>query len=116
MIINKHIDNYFLLLFSIIPITIILGASVSLINILLIDISFLILIFYRRDFKFIKDKSILYLLLLYIYLIFNSFISIDFKEGFFRNYGFIRIIILFAAFNFFFFIIILVEKYSKFGL
>ena len=102
MIINKHIDNYFLLLFSIIPITIILGTTVSLVNILLIDISFLILIFYRRDFKFIKDKSIVYLLLLYIYLIFNSFISIDFKEGFLRNYGFIRIIILFAAFNFFF--------------
>ena len=102
MIINRHIDNYFLLLFSIIPLTIILGTTVSLINILLIDISFLILIFYKRDFKFIKDKSILYLLLLYIYLIFNSFISIDFYEGFFRNFGFIRIIIFFAAFNFFF--------------
>ncbi len=102
MIINRYIDNYFLLLFSIIPLTIILGTTVSLINILLIDISFLILIFYKRDFKFIKDKSILYLLLLYIYLIFNSFISIDFYEGFFRNFGFIRIIIFFAAFNFFF--------------
>ncbi len=102
MIVNKYIDNYFLLLFSIIPLTIILGASVSLANIILIDISFLILIIYKQDFKFIKDKSILYLSLLYVYLIFNSFISIDFNEGFFRNFGFIRIIILFAAFNFFF--------------
>ena len=102
MIINRYIDNYFLLLFCIIPLTIILGATVSLANILLIDISFLILIFYRRDFKFIKDRSILYLLLLYIYLMSNSFISIDFYEGFYRNFGFIRVIILFAAFNYFF--------------
>ena len=102
MIVSKYIDNYFLLLFCIIPISIILGASVSLANIILIDISFLILIIYKQNFHFIKDKSILYLLLFYIYLIFNSFISIDFNEGFFRNFGFIRIIILFAAFNFFF--------------
>ena len=102
MIINRYIDNYFLLLFSIIPISILVGASVSLINIILIDISFIILIIYKRNFGFLKDKTILYLLLLYIYLIFNSFISVDFNESFSRNFGFIRIIILFAALNFFF--------------
>tara|TARA_B100001093_G_scaffold515951_1_gene593559 strand:+ start:389 stop:1597 length:1209 start_codon:yes stop_codon:yes gene_type:complete len=102
MTVNKNINNYFLFLFSIIPLTIVLGPTVSLVNIILIDISFLILIIYNRNFDFIKDKSIFYLLLLYLYLIFNSFISIDFYEGFYRNFGFIRIIILFAAFNFFF--------------
>ena len=102
MIINRYIDNYFLLLFSIIPLSILVGASVSLINIILIDISFIILIIYKRNFGFLKDKTILYLLLLYIYLIFNSFISVDFNESFTRNFGFIRIIILFAALNFFF--------------
>ena len=102
MIINRYIDNYFLLLFSIIPLSILVGASVSLINIILIDISFIILIIYKRNFGFLKDKTILYLLLLYIYLIFNSFISVDFNESFSRNFGFIRIIILFAALNFFF--------------
>ena len=102
MIINRYIDNYFLILFSIIPLSILVGASVSLINIILIDISFIILIIYKRNFGFLKDKTILYLLLLYIYLIFNSFISVDFNESFSRNFGFIRIIILFAALNFFF--------------
>ena len=102
MIINRYIDNYFLILFSIIPLSILVGASVSLINIILIDISFIILIIYKRHFGFLKDKTILYLLLLYIYLIFNSFISVDFNESFSRNFGFIRIIILFAALNFFF--------------
>jgi len=102
MVVNKYINNYFLFLFCVIPLTIIIGSTFSLINILLIDISFLILIIYNRNFEFIKSKPILYLFLLYIYLIFNSFISIDFYEGFFRNFGFIRIIILFTAFNFFF--------------
>ena len=102
MIINKYIDNYFLLLFCAIPLTILIGSSVSLINILLIDISFIIFIIHNKNFDFLKDKSILYLFLLYIYLIFNSFISLDFYEGFSRNFGFIRIIILFTAFNFFF--------------
>ena len=102
MINNKYINNYFLFLFCVLPLTIVLGSTISLINIILIDISFLILIIYERNFNFIKSKPILYLFLLYAYLIFNSFISIDFNEGFFRNFGFIRIILLFMAFNFFF--------------
>ena len=114
MIINKHIDNYFLFLFCIIPLTILVGSSVSLINIILIDISFIVLIIYKRHFEFLKDKSILYLFLLYIYLIFNSFISVDIYEGLFRNIGFIRIIILFAAFNFFFINDIFFKKVLKF--
>ena len=89
MIINKYINNYFLFLFCILPLTIVIGSTISLINIILIDLSFLILIIYKRNFYFIRSKPILYLFLLYIYLIFNSFISIDFNEGFFRNFGFI---------------------------
>ena len=102
MIVNKYIDNYFLFLFCAIPLTILIGSAVSLVNIILIDISFLILVIYNRNYSFLKDKSVLYLLLLYGYLIFNSINSINFYEGFLRNFGFIRIIILFIAFNFFF--------------
>ena len=40
--------------------------------------------------------------MLYAYLIFNSFISLDFSNGLLRNFGFLRMIILFAAFNYFF--------------
>ena len=99
---NKKINNYFLLLFSLIPISIIAGSSISLANILLIDISFLVLIIFRKDFIFLKSKTIKYLLILYIYLIFNSFISIDYGIGLARNFGFFRFIILFIAFNYFF--------------
>ena len=99
---NKFINNYFIVLFSFFPISIILGSAISLINILLIDLSFLFLIFYIREFSFLKNKVVKYLLLLYFYLLFNSLISIDPIEGIYRNFGFIRIIILFVAVNYFF--------------
>ena len=99
---NKFINNYFIVLFSFFPISIILGSTISLINILLIDLSFLFLIFYIREFSFLKNKAVKYLFLLYFYLLFNSLISIDPTEGIYRNFGFIRIIILFVAVNYFF--------------
>ena len=99
---NKFISNYFIVLFSLFPVSVILGPSVSLINILLIDLSFLFLIFYIREFSFFKNKAVKYLFLLYFYLLFNSLISIDPTEGIYRNFGFIRIIILFVAVNYFF--------------
>ena len=51
---NKYISNYFLAIFSAIPISLIAGPAVSLINIILIDISFIILIIYLRDFSFLN--------------------------------------------------------------
>jgi len=100
---NKYTYNYFLFLFSIIPITIIIGSAVSLINILIIDLSFIILLIYKKNFYFLKNKTIFYFLILYIYLIFNSFISIDYSESFIRNLGFLRVIVLFLAFNYFYY-------------
>ena len=99
---NKYIYNYFLFLFSIIPLCMIVGSAVSFINILLIDLSFIILLIYKKDFNFFKNNTIIYFFVLFIYLIFNSFISIDYSEGVLRNLGFVRFIILFVAFNYFF--------------
>lgn len=102
MNLNKYTYNYFLFLFAIIPITIILGSAVSLINILLIDLSFIILLVYKKNFFFLKNKAISYLFILYLYLIFNSLISIDYSQNILRNLGFLRMIILFVAFNYFY--------------
>ena len=99
---KKNIDNYFLVLFSLLPISIIAGSSISLINILLIDISFLLLIISNKNFLFLKSPSVKYLLILYLYLIFNSLIALDKEIGLLRNLGFVRMIILFLAFNFLF--------------
>ena len=100
--IKKNIDNYFLVLFSLLPISIVVGSSISLINILLIDISFLLLIIVNKNFSFLKSLSVKYLLILYLYLIFNSLIALDKEISLLRNFGFIRMIILFLAFNYFF--------------
>ena len=98
---NKKINTYFLILFALLPASIIAGSSISIANILIIDISFLVLIAFNKNFSFFKTKAIKCLFLLYLYLIFNSFISIDYEIGLARNLGFIRVIILFAAFNYF---------------
>ena len=98
---NNLTNSYFLILFSLIPISIIAGPSISLANVLLIDISFLIFILWKKDFNFLKSDAVKYLFIIYIYLIFNSFISIDYEIGLARNLGFIRFIVLFVALNYF---------------
>ena len=100
---NKILNPYFLLLFSFIPVTIIIGPAVSLINILLIDFSFIFLILYKKDYKFFSNKTVKLIIFLCLYLIFNSIISKDFSMSFNRNFGFVRFGILFLAFNYFFY-------------
>jgi O-antigen ligase len=96
------INNFFLILFSAIPLSMIVGPAISLINILLIDVFFIYIILRYKNYTFVFNKYFFCLILLYLYLIFNSFISVDFNEGLARNLGFIRFIILFLAFNYFF--------------
>ena len=99
---EKHkFEGLYLFLISILPISIVAGPSISLLNILFIITIFLIN--YKVSEIKIEKKFLLYLLsILYVYLIFNSFISIDYKEGIYRNLGFLRFIILFIAINLFF--------------
>ena len=99
---SKNIDNLFLILFFLLPISILIGPSASLINILIIDVFFLLLIFIKKDFSCFKNKAVQLLFIFYLYLIFNSLISVDKEVGLLRNLGFIRMVILFIAFNYFF--------------
>ena len=100
---SKTLNSYFLLLFSFIPASIIVGPAVSLINILLIDFSFIFLILYKKDYRFLSNKTVKFIIFLSLYLIFNSIISKDFSISANRNFGFIRFGILFLAFNYFFY-------------
>ena len=96
----EKINNvYFLILFSILPISIIVGPAVSLTNISLIALSFIIFYLYKNSLNILKKKIIIFLLIIYIYLIFNNFISLDTDIGATRNFGFIRYIFLFLAIN-----------------
>ena len=100
--IDRIINNYFLTIFSILPVAIVVGSSVSLINVLLIDISFIFYLIYKKEKFYQKNKVLKYLIILFIYLAFNTIISIDYNLSAYRNLGFIRLIILFLAFNYFF--------------
>ena len=106
---NKKLYNYFFILFSIIPISILIGPAISSINIIVISLSFLIHAFYAKDWKWLKNRNIKLLFILYFYLIFNSFIAVNFEISVNRNFGFIQYILFFAAFNYFFL------KYEKFN-
>jgi len=99
---NKILKYYFFILFSLIPISIIIGPAISLSNIILIDFSFIIFALFSKKNIFILNQTTKILFFLYFYLIFNSIISQDFLIGVPRNFGFIRFIILFFAFNYFF--------------
>ena len=103
MLINDN--KIFFSLFSILPISIIAGPTVSLINVLLIVFLYFFVFFKNKHYKFLfKDKTISLLLIICIYLIFNSLISIDYEVGLNRNFGFIRFLFFFIAINYFFYI------------
>ena len=72
-------------------------------NILLIDISFIFFILFKKDFKFLSNKTVKLIILLCLYLVFNSVIAKDFSMSAYRNLGFIRFGIFFLAFNYFFY-------------
>ena len=92
------------ILFSIIPISILIGSTPSIINIITIALlGVFIFIFFVQKFSLFANKTVRLLLILYLYLIFNTFISLDYEVSAFRNIGFIRYIFLFVAINFIFY-------------
>ena len=99
---KKFFESFFFPIFLIIPISIIVGSTVSLINLVIIDILFLFVLIFNREKKFLNHYSLKFLTILYIYLLFNSMISIDKEIGLARNLGFIRLIIFFVFINYFF--------------
>lgn len=103
MAIDKN--KIFLILISIYPISIIIGPLVSLLNTLCLIAIYLFFSIKEGHFKYLyKDKTLKIFFVLYLYLIFNTFISLDYEIGLSRNIGFIRLIFLFIAINYFFYI------------
>ena len=90
---KKILEYYFIVLFSIIPVAVVIGPTISLANILLIDISFIFTLIHSKNFLFLKKKSVILILIICVYLIFNSLISQDFSIGYKRNFGLIRFLI-----------------------
>lgn len=94
-------DLTIILIFSLIPLSFILGNLFINLNIILIDFFFLILCFKNKKWDWLKEKIFILIFLFYIYLIFNSFFSIQNPVGDYfsvqRSLGFLRYIILIFA-------------------
>ncbi len=91
-----------IILISFIPLSLIIGPSLSLTNIVLIGLFFIFFYFSDKNLKFSFDKSLIALILIYIYLLFNSIISLDYSLGIHRNAGFVRFIVFFLTINYVF--------------
>ena len=90
------------ILFSILPISIIVGPSFSLINTVLLGLFFIYIYFSKNDIVVNDFKPVFLLLVLYLYLIINSLISVDITSGIYRNFGFVRFILFFLMINYIF--------------
>ena len=109
----KNIDNYkikeqfinqsYFFLISLIPLSIIFGPAISLLNTLLIGIIFIIFSLSEKKI-YLRRIEVILLFVLFFYLILNSLISIDKSIGIYRNLGFIRFIFFFLAINYFFYV------------
>ena len=103
---NKYyqIQSYIItLFFCILPISLIVGNFATNINILLVDILFIIISFNKKYWTWSRKKLFLILIILWIYQIINSVLSIHIVEmTLIRSLGFIRFVIFFFAIDFFF--------------
>ena len=97
-------ENTFFVLFFLLPFSIVAGSTVSIINTLIIDLFILGYLIIQKNFFFLKHYSVKLILLLYLYLIFNSLISLNYELGLARNLGFLRLVLLFVFVNYFFYI------------
>ena len=98
--IQSYIITFF---FCILPISLIVGNLATNINILLIDILFIIISFNKKYWIWSRKKLFLILIILWIYQIINSVLSIHIVEmTLIRSLGFIRFVIFFFAIDFFF--------------
>ena len=98
-------DKIFFTLLTFLPISIIIGPAVSLVNIVFIGFVYLFFFFKQSHFKYLSKNIIIKIfLILYLYLILNTLISLSFETSVLRNLGFFRFILLFLAINYLFYI------------
>ena len=116
---KTHLSEKFtIFLFSLLPISLILGNTVINSNILAIDIFFLFTCYHQKKWSWFKNKYFYLFILIWIYLILNSIFSahtitsvFDYiehhkvypqQESIIRSIGFLRFVILIFATQYFF--------------
>ena len=88
------LDNLKIILFSLIPLGIIIGPTISTLLITSIIIICFFEILKKREFELFYNKDIVVLFIIFIYLIINLILSKDFENSVSRNLGFIRYVLL----------------------
>ena len=91
--------NYFLI--AILPITILIGSLVSNITVILISIFFIADLIHRKNNFVLKDINFYFLLLIYFYLVFNSFFIFENSQAPLKGLAFLRFILLSYAIFFY---------------
>ena len=70
-------DHIFFILLIFLPLSIIVGPALSLVNIILLGVTYLFFFFKYEHFKYLfKNNTIRIFLILYLYLILNTLISL----------------------------------------
>ena len=99
-------NKIFFILLMFFPLSVLVGPSVSLINIVIISAMYLYFFLKFKHYNFLlKDKTVRLLTFLYLYLVFNTIISLSIENSIYRNLGFIRFVLFFLAINYIFFAI-----------
>ena len=92
--------NFILLIF--LPISLLVGSAVINFFVILFDILFLIEIIKKKEKQIFSEKHIYILIIIWFYLIINSFIGINYENSLVRSIGFIRFVILAIGINYYF--------------
>ncbi len=100
---NKNFRNFLVIIFSLIPLSIIAGNSVMELNFIIIIFSFLIYLFNNKSiyYDLKKENFILLLLILWVYLVINTFLGTDIFNSIKRNILFFKFILIIISFKYF---------------
>ena len=98
---NEYIANLNFILLICLPISLLTGSAVINFIVILFDILFLIEIIKKKEKQIFKEKHIYILIIIWFYLILNSFIGINYDNSIIRSIGFIRFVILAIGINYY---------------
>ena len=86
MLLNRNIDNFFLIFFYLFPFFVILGPFFSDLYIILINLYFFYLLFFKKKKINIQNKEIIFLFAFYIVLILSSLYNFKYNSTYNDNY------------------------------
>jgi len=99
---NYQLSDINLILILILPISLLAGSLVSNLLIVILCILYLVDLYINKNNYLYRDKNFLFLLIIYLYLIFNSFWISENPESILKAFSFLRFIILAYAINYYF--------------